>query len=379
MDRDEVDQFLELLNVHVELLDGCRVGVDIFLDGALGLEETLQSGLAQGHLLELSLLLTLNCLSLAAERFLFGAATQGVHHGLDVEHLTTEHHPRILEWIAPFFNVVRDLLGKVLSDRVGQDALGSVSVTVRVDRHILERHHVQVNLLVVLVGLLVVDRVLTELLSLFLERHIGLGQEGGEVLDLFLVGSHLLMGLVFVDREVETEFLKDLDGALLFKGFELASDFTSATSKDLEFFALQEIFKVRQLADELLKEDATSLYELSIVIVLHFHVRHVNGECNFLWNSRDEAARPALDQDSIESLKLIESPLASKLALGITTCHCVLGHFAYLHRVAHSEHRSLLFGLVLVVFLSTFNLLALRVESLNFLNQVGLCVVCACG
>jgi hypothetical protein len=213
----------------------------------------------------------------------------------------------------------------------------------------------------------------------YLELHVGLGQEGGEVLDLVLVGSHLLMGLVFVNREVEAEFLKDLDGTLLFKGFELTSHFTSAASKDLELFALQKIFKVRQLADELFKEDATSLDEFSIVIVLHFHIRHVNGECNFLGNSRDEAARPALEQDPVESLELIESPLASKLALGIATCHCVLSHFAYLHRVAHSKHRSLLFGLVLVVFLSAFNLLALGVESHDLFNQVGLCVVCARG
>ena len=213
----------------------------------------------------------------------------------------------------------------------------------------------------------------------YLERHIGLGQESGEVLDLFIVGSHLLMGLVLVNGEVETEFFKHLDGALLFECFELTSDFTSATSKDLEFFALQKIFKVRQLADELLKEDATTLHEFSIVIVLHFHVRHVNGECNFLGNSRDEAARPPLKQHPVESLELIESPLASKLTLSITACHCVLSHFAYLHRVAHSKHRRLLLGLVLVVFLSAFNLLALGVESHDLLNQVGLCVVCARG
>ena len=59
VDRDEVEQLLVLVNIDVELLNGRAVGVDIFLDCALRLEEALEGGLAHGHLLKLGLLITL--------------------------------------------------------------------------------------------------------------------------------------------------------------------------------------------------------------------------------------------------------------------------------------------------------------------------------
>lgn len=151
------------------MLDSGRVRVDIFLDRALGLEERFQRCLSESHLFQLGFLLALFRLCLVLESLLLGAAIKGVHHGLDVEHFSTKHHPGILERIAPFFDVVSDLLGKILSDWVRQDALSSVSITVSVNRHVLERHHVQVNFLVVLVRLLVVDGVFSHLLGIFLE------------------------------------------------------------------------------------------------------------------------------------------------------------------------------------------------------------------
>lgn len=51
VDRDKVHEFLVLVNIHVHLLDSCRVRVDIFRDFRLRLEKALKCGLAQGHLL----------------------------------------------------------------------------------------------------------------------------------------------------------------------------------------------------------------------------------------------------------------------------------------------------------------------------------------
>lgn len=168
VNRDKVDELLVLVNVDIELLDGGRVGIDIFLDSRLGLEETLEGCLAQSHLLELRLLVALLRLSLLLEHLLVAAARHGVHHRLHVKQLTAQHQPRLLEWVAPFFNVFGDCDGKVLGDWVREDALGAVAITVGIDRHVFEGHQVQVNLLVVLVRLVIVDRELAELLGLFL-------------------------------------------------------------------------------------------------------------------------------------------------------------------------------------------------------------------
>lgn len=128
VDRDEVDELFVLLDVYLELLDGGRVRVDIFLDFRLGLEETFESCLAQGHLLKLGLLVALLALSLLHGDLLIGTALHAVHHGLKVEQLTSKGHPCLLEWIAPLLNVGRDLLRQVRSDWVRNDALGAVAV-----------------------------------------------------------------------------------------------------------------------------------------------------------------------------------------------------------------------------------------------------------
>ena len=168
VNRDKVHELLVLVDIHVKLLDRGAVGVDILLDGRLGLEETLECGLTQGHLFELGLLVTLLGLSLLLEYLLVGATRHGVHHGLDVEKLSTEHQPGLLERVAPFFDVFGDSYGQVLGNRVRQDALGAVTIAVSVNGHVFEGHQVQVNLLVVLMGLVIVDRELAELLGLFL-------------------------------------------------------------------------------------------------------------------------------------------------------------------------------------------------------------------
>lgn len=95
-----------------------------------------------------------------------------------------------------------------------QDALSAVTVAELVDRHILEAHHVHVDLLVVLVGLVVVDGVLAEALGLFLQASVGTVKEGLEGRDFVLVLQHFAVRLVLVDREVQSELLKDLNWAL---------------------------------------------------------------------------------------------------------------------------------------------------------------------
>ncbi len=80
------------------------------------------------------------------------------------------------------------------------------------------------------------------------------------------------MSLLFVNREVKAEFLENLNWALRFKSLKLSCDFAGAAGENLELLALKQIVKVRQLTNELLKQNTASLNKLSIVIVLHLHV-----------------------------------------------------------------------------------------------------------
>jgi len=133
VDRDEVNQLFELLNILVHLSDVRSVGVDIFGYLRLRLEETLQGSFTKCHLLKLGFLVALLLLSLGHEDLLVGAARHSVHHRFEVEELVSERHPGLLERIAPFLNVLSDLFGKVLSQGVGQDALCAVTFRVGVD------------------------------------------------------------------------------------------------------------------------------------------------------------------------------------------------------------------------------------------------------
>ena len=92
----------------------------------------------------------------------------GSHHSLDIEHLTAERHVSILERVAPLLDVLLDLLGKLLGSGMRKNSLSAVTITERVDGHVLESHHIQINLLVVLVRSIVVGGKLAELLDLFL-------------------------------------------------------------------------------------------------------------------------------------------------------------------------------------------------------------------
>ena len=110
VNRDEVHKILILLNINIKLLDGGRVRIDLLLNARLRLKETLQSRLAKRHFLQLGLFVALFSLGFLLEDLLVGAPLHRIHHGLDVEHFTAEHHPRFLEWIAPLSNVFRDFV-----------------------------------------------------------------------------------------------------------------------------------------------------------------------------------------------------------------------------------------------------------------------------
>ena len=155
-----------------------------------------------------------------------------------------------------------------------------------------------------------------------------------ESCDLLLVVHHLALGLVLVNQEVKSIFLKDFNRALGLHSVELSSHLTCSMSEDLELFALNQVLKVRDLADKLLQEDSPSLNKLWIVVVLHLHRRDIDSEGNLLRDSRDVASRPSLVEAFLEGFELIKSSLAGPISLGIAACHSVLGDLTNLDRVS---------------------------------------------
>ena len=132
---------------------------------------------------------------------------------------------------------------------------------------------------------------------------------------------------------------------------------------------------MRALAEELLEKDTTTLDKICIVVISHLHVLHIDSVGNLLRNGRDVAARPALSQLSLQGLKLVESALASPLALLVTAGDGVLHDLADLDGVTYGEDSSVLLLLVLVVLKGTLSLLTLRVERHDLLDQISLRIV----
>ena len=114
---------------------------------------------------------------------------------------------------------------------------------------------------------------------------------------------------------------------------------------------------MRDLSDELLEKSTTSLYEVSIVIALHFHVRDINGHGNLLGDGGNVAAGPAIIEDISKGLELVEPSLTLELSLRISACDSVLGDLSNFDRVSHSEGKRLLFDLIFMVLCRAFNLL----------------------
>ena len=114
---------------------------------------------------------------------------------------------------------------------------------------------------------------------------------------------------------------------------------------------------MRDLSDELLEKSATSLNEVSIVIVLHFHVRDVDGHGHLLGDGRNIAAGPAFVEDVSKGLELVEPSLTRELTLRVSACDSVLGDLTDLDRISHSEGQTLLLSLILVILGCALNLL----------------------
>ena len=174
VDRDEVDQLSVVLNIHVHGLDVSLVVENIFLDSRLCLEETLESGLAKSHLVEL-LLLVANLL-LSLELLLDDSVTSvhGVHHAAHIEQLTLDPDPRLPEWILPRLDGLVNVGAQLGGRGVGHDPQGAVTIGIVVDSSLLELDESSVDALIVVVGVILSRGVLLEFLLLFLFSRIGI-------------------------------------------------------------------------------------------------------------------------------------------------------------------------------------------------------------
>jgi len=188
---------------------------------------------------------------------------------------------------------------------------------------------------------------------------MGFAKEGLKSLDFGLVLNHLLVCLVLVDREVQTEFLEDLHGSLRLQGFQSRSDFAGAATENLELFAFNQVLEVRHLLDKGFEEDSASFYEFSVVVVLHLEVLSVNDERNLLGNGRDVAPGPSLDHLLGQGFKFVEASLARPLSLRVATSDGVLRDLPHFDGVPHGEGRGDLLDLVLDVLQGALHLLAL--------------------
>lgn len=126
IDSYEVYKFSVFLNIDVQLLNVGLVVEDIFLNSGLALEETLQSGLAHGHLIQLSLLGSLLLFGLLLHNDELVSSLHGIHHASDFEGFTLEPDPDILERSFPQVDVGNDVSWHIWGGRVGQDSLGPV-------------------------------------------------------------------------------------------------------------------------------------------------------------------------------------------------------------------------------------------------------------
>jgi len=72
---------------------------------------------------------------------------------------------------------------------------------------------------------------------------------------------------------------------------------------------------VRDAFNKALEKDATSFDKFSIIVVLHFHVGHIDGVSDLFGDGRNVTSRPALMQGPSHSLKLIEASLTGELAI----------------------------------------------------------------
>ena len=155
----------------------------------------------------------------------------------------------------------------------------------------------------------------------YLDLDMSSCQERAKSVNLVLEDKHISCRLVLIDGEIQAVLLNDLDWALHFEAVELRGDLALLPRKDLKLSALKQVVELRDASDKVFKKCAACLNKLCIVVVLHFHIRHVYRIRNLLGNRRDVAARPTLFQSPSHSFELIEASLAGPLALRVAPGH----------------------------------------------------------
>lgn len=149
VDSDEVDEAAVVLDVDVGGLDARLQVQDVLLLARLGLEEALQSGLAEGQLFELFLVVA----SLVfTSTLLFNndfTALERINHALDIQHLSLDPQGSLSEWALVAGKGVLDLLGEFLWV-AGDDALVWIVIREKFDGRVLVVHELLVDGAIVL-------------------------------------------------------------------------------------------------------------------------------------------------------------------------------------------------------------------------------------
>jgi len=101
VDRDEVDQFAVIFYIHVHGFDVGLIVKNIFFNGRLRFEETLESGLSESHLIKLLLLVTNLLLSLELLLNDTITAIHGIHHSTYIKKLSLDPDPSFSERVLP--------------------------------------------------------------------------------------------------------------------------------------------------------------------------------------------------------------------------------------------------------------------------------------
>ena len=174
VDRDEVDQLSVVLHVHVHGLDVSLVVENIFLDARLGLEEALEGGLAQSHLVQLLLLVADLLLGLELLLDDCVSAAHGVHHSADVEELALDPDPCLSEGVSPRLDGLVDVGAELGGGGVGHDPQCAVTVGIVVDSGLFELDEGSVDALIVAVGVILGGSVFLKFFLLFLFSSIGI-------------------------------------------------------------------------------------------------------------------------------------------------------------------------------------------------------------
>ena len=174
VDCDEVDQLAVVFNIHIHGLNVGLIVKNIFLNGRLRFEETLECGLSESHLVKL-LLLVANLL-FGLELLLNDTVTaiHCVHHSTNVKKFSLDPDPSFPERVFPRLDSFINAGGQLACSRVCHNPEGTITVAIVVDGSLFELDKRCVDALIVVVGVILGSGVLFELLLLFLFNRAGI-------------------------------------------------------------------------------------------------------------------------------------------------------------------------------------------------------------